>query len=37
MDDAEYKQCKNMAFFHALTEENFDAIKKLICSELGEL
>ena len=37
MDDAEYKKCKNMAFFHALTEENFDAIKKLICSELGEL
>lgn len=37
MDDVEYKKCKNMAFFHALTEENFDAIKKLICSELGEL
>ena len=28
--------CKNMAFFHSLTEENFDAIKKLIRSELGE-
>lgn len=36
MDDVEYKKCKNMAFFHSLTEENFDAIKKLICSELGE-
>ena len=36
MDDVEYKKCKNMAFFHSLTEENFDAIKKLIRSELGE-
>lgn len=36
MDGAEYKKCKNMAFFHSLTEENFDAIKKLIYSELGE-
>lgn len=36
MDDVEYKKCKNMAFFHYLTEENYDAIKKLIRSELGE-
>ena len=34
MDGVEYKKCKNMAFFHSLTEENFDAIKKLIRSEL---
>ena len=27
---------ENMTFFHSLTEENFDAIKKLIRSELGE-
>ena len=31
-----YKKCKNMAFFHSLTEENYDAIEKLISSELGE-
>ena len=36
MDDVEYKKCKNMAFFHSLKEENYDAIKKLIRSELGE-
>ena len=36
MDGEEFKKCKNMAFFHSLTEENFDAIKKLIDSELGE-
>ena len=36
MDGVELKKCKNMAFFHSLTEENYDAIKKLICSELGE-
>ena len=37
MDGEEYKKCKNMAFFHSLTEENYDAIEKLIRSELGEL
>ena len=36
MDGEELKKCKNMAFFHSLTEENYDAIKKLIRSELGE-
>ena len=36
MDGEEFKKCKNMAFFHSLTEENYDAIKKLIRSELGE-
>ena len=36
MDGEEYKKCKNMAFFHSLTEENYDAIEKLIRSELGE-
>ena len=36
MDGEEFKKCKNIAFFHALTEENYDAIKKLIRSELGE-
>lgn len=36
MDNVEYKKCKNMAFFHSLTEENYDAIKKLIRSELSE-
>ena len=36
MDGQEFKKCKNMAFFHSLTEENYDAIKKLIRSELGE-
>ena len=35
-DGEEFKKCKNMAFFHSLTEENFEAIKMLICSELGE-
>ena len=30
-------ESKNMAFFHSLTEENYDAIEKLIRSELGEL
>ena len=36
MDGEEFKKCKNMAFFHSLTEENYDAIIKLIRSELGE-
>ena len=36
MDGEVFKKCKNMAFFHSLTEENYDAIKKMICSELGE-
>ena len=36
MDGVEFKKCKNMAFFHSLTEENYDAIKKLIYSELCE-
>ena len=27
---------ENMTFFRSLTEENFDALKKLIRSELGE-
>ena len=36
MDNVEYKKFKNMAFFHSLTEENYDAFMKLICSELGE-
>ena len=36
MDGGEYKKCKNMAFFHSLTEENYDAIEMLIRSELGE-
>ena len=36
MDGEEYKKCKNMAFFHSLTEENYDAIEMLIRSELGE-
>lgn len=36
MDGEEFKKCKNMAFFHSLTEENYDAIKRLIRSELGE-
>ncbi|MDD6038540.1 MAG: hypothetical protein PUD20_07105 [bacterium] len=37
LDGEEYKKCKNMAFFHALTEENYDAIMKLIRSELGDM
>lgn len=36
MDGITYRKCKNMAFFHSLTEENYDAIEKLIFSELGE-
>lgn len=36
MDGEEFKKCKNIAFFHALTEENYDAIKKMMRSELGE-
>lgn len=36
MDGEKLKKCKNMAFFHSLTEENYDAITKLIRSELGE-
>lgn len=36
MDGEKFKKCKNMAFFHSLTEENYDAITKLIRSELGE-
>ena len=35
MDGEEFQKCKNMAFFHSLTEENYDAIMKLIRSELG--
>ena len=36
MDGEEFQKCKNMAFFPSLTEENYDAIMKLIRSELGE-
>ena len=34
MDGIEYKKCKNSAFFHALTEENFGSIMQLIKSEI---
>ena len=36
MDGVEYKKCKNMAFFHPLLEENFDAIRKLIEAEMAD-
>lgn len=34
MDGVEYKKCKNMAFFHSLEEENYDAIKQLVSAEI---
>lgn len=34
MDGTEYRKCKNMAFFHSLTEENCDYISKLIMAEI---
>ena len=36
MDNVEYRKCKNMAFFHSLTEENYDAILGIIKSEIGK-
>lgn len=34
MDGVEYKKCKNTAFFHSLTEKNFEHILKLIKAEI---
>lgn len=34
MDGVEYKKCKNTAFFHSLTEENFEYILRLIKVEI---
>lgn len=34
MDGAEYRKCKNTAFFHSLTAENMKHIWKLIKAEI---
>ncbi len=36
LDGAQYKKCKNMAFFHNLEEKNFEPIRKLIYEEINE-
>lgn len=35
MDGTQYKKCKNSAFFHSLSEENSEYIKKLIVAEIS--